>query len=138
MQSLPTTPPQLVFAEAEDTVLAADEILRGALAGEGADPLFEVFRGAALTALRLQVARLTARGVRIEERDITRWLAHFDPARAEAVLAVAAEHRLATNDAGNQPWAATERQWWTRLAFADGAWWITEQRILSPDDWYPA
>ena len=136
MQSLPTAPPQLVFSEAEAAVLAADEILRGALAGEGADPLIKVFQGAALTALRLQVARLTARGVRIEERDITRWLVHFDPARAEAVLVVAAEHRLTTNDAGDQPWAATKRQWWTRLAFADGAWWIAEQKILSPDDWY--
>src|SRR5690242_15614050 len=137
MRMLLTTPPPLVFAEAERTVLAADEILRGALAGEGADPLFEVFRGAALTALRLQVARLTARGLRIEERDLTRRLVHFDPTRGEAVLAVAGEHRLATLDAGDQAWAATERQWWTRLAFADGAWWITEQRILPPDQWLP-
>lgn len=133
-----TTPPPLRFAEAEETVLAGDGVLRSALAGEGAERLFEVFMGPALTTLRLQVARLTARGVRIEERDIERWLVHFDPATSEAVLAVAAEHRLTTNEAGDQPWAATERQWWTRLAFAGGAWWITEQKILPPDKWYQA
>jgi len=120
---------------AERTAFKGDDLLRAALAGAGADALPSLFRGRALTTLRLQVARLTERGVLFEERSVSRRLARFDAASGEAVLAVSSEYRMATREEINPAWAATERQWWMRFEFDAGSWWIVEQQNLPPDRW---
>src|ERR1051326_7533345 len=81
--ALPAVRPVLARAEAERLALRADDLLSAALSGQNADPLADVFRGSTLTALRLQVARLAVRGVRIEERDPIRRLVAFDAMAAE-------------------------------------------------------
>ena len=127
--------PLLSRDEAERMALKGDELVRAALAGNGADPLFSAFRGRALTTLRLQVARLTERGVLIEERSVSRRLVRFDPASGEAILTVSSEYRMTTRQEINPPWAATERQWWVRFEFDAGTWWIVDQENLPPDRW---
>ena len=129
------TKPYLSRDEAERLALKGDDLVRAALAGSGADQLPSVFRGRALTTLRLQVARLVERGVLIEERSVTRKLARFDPASGEAILAVSSEDRMTTRDEINAAWAATERQWWMRFELDAGSWWIVEQQNLPPDRW---
>ena len=129
------TRPFLSRDEAERLALRGDDLVRASLAGSGADQLPSVFRGRALTVLRLQVARLAERGVLVEERSVSRKLARFDAASAEAILAVSSEDRMTTRDEINAVWAATERQWWVRFAFDAGSWWIVEQQILPPDRW---
>src|ERR1700756_4519258 len=110
--AIPAAEPVLARADAERWALRADDLMRAAFAGAGAEQLASVFRGRALTEVRLQVARLIERGVRIEERGSSRRLVDFDPVAPATVLAVTAEYRLATADSGDPPWAATERQWW--------------------------
>lgn len=127
--------PALARDDAERLAFKGDDLLRAALAGHGADPLGTVFRGKALTALRLQVARLTERGVQIDERSVSRRLARFDAVSGEGILAISSEYRLTTRDELNRPWAATERQWWMRFDFQAGSWWIVEQENLPPDRW---
>lgn len=127
--------PQLSRDDAERIALQADDLLRSALAGNGADPLQSVFRGRALTTLRLQVARLTERGVHIEERSPSRRLARFDAVSDEGILAVSSEYRLTTRDETAPAWAATERQWWVHFGFEAGSWWIVDQQNLPPDRW---
>lgn len=130
--------PHLSRDEGERIALEGDDLLRSALAGGGADRLPDVFRGRALTTLRLQVARLAERGVLIDERSVSRKLAHLDAASGEAILAVSSEYRLTTRDEINAAWAATERQWWLRIEFDAGSWWIVEQQNLPPDRWVQA
>ncbi len=127
--------PVLSRGEAERLAMKGDDLLRAALAGDGADPLPSVFRGRALTTLRLQVARLTERGVLIEERNVSRRLAQFEAGSGEAILAITSEYRMTTRAEINPRWAATERQWWMRFELEAGSWWIVEQQNLPPDRW---
>jgi hypothetical protein len=77
------------------------------------------------------------RGLRVEERALARTLVSWDPGADEAVLQIAAQGRLVTPDEPNPAWTATVRQWWVRLQYADGAWWVIEQEDLAPDQWRP-
>jgi hypothetical protein len=122
-------------AEAERLLLRADDIKRVSDAGTAG--LADVFRGRALLVLQAQAQALGRRGQRIEERNATRDLVLWDPRALEAVLQVAAQRRLVTADDPNPGWAATVRQWWTRLELAGGRWWIADQRDLTPDTWRP-
>lgn len=87
--------------------------------------------------LEARAEALGRRGQRIEERNATRDLVFWDPRALEAVMQVAAQRRLITADDSNPGWAATLRQWWARLEFVSGRWWIVDQRDLTPDTWRP-
>ena len=76
--------------------------------------------------------------MRMEERAVTRTLVHFDDLGREVVLAVTARRRLVTPDAIDPPWTPTARQWWLRLEFGSGRWWVTDERDLAPDQWFAA
>lgn len=122
--------------EAERLLLRADDIKRQS---EGGTPgLAEAFRGRALRVLEAQAQAFSRRGQRVEERNAARDLVFWDPGALEAVLQVAAQRRLVTPDDPNPGWDATLRQWWARLEFARGKWWIADQRDLTPDTWRPA
>jgi hypothetical protein len=121
--------------EVERLLLRADDLKR--LSESGAIGLDEAFRGPALQVLEARAEALGRRGQRIEERNATRALVFWDPRALEAVLQVAAQRRLVTADDPNPGWAATVRQWWARLEFARGRWWIADQRDLTPDAWMP-
>jgi hypothetical protein len=104
-------------------------------AGVGTASLAEAFRGRALQMLEAQAKSMEGRGLRVEERNAVRTLVFWDPGAFEAVLQVVAERHPVTPDDPNPGWAATVRQWWARLQFADGSWWIVDQSDLTPDRW---
>jgi hypothetical protein len=122
-------------AGAEAVVLKADAARRAAFADLGAGGLMGSFRGKALRVLKAQVQRMRDRGLRLEERNPVLAVVFWDARAAEVVLQVEAEHRLVTVDQADPPWAATVRQWWSRLASADGGWWVVDQNDLAPDQW---
>jgi hypothetical protein len=51
------------------------------------------------------------------------------------VLQVVAQGRLVTPDQPSPAWTPTVRQWWARLEYAEGRWWIVDQEDLRPDRW---
>ena len=126
-------PPPLSSTGAEQVMLRADDIKR--LAGDGTAGLANAFRGRALQVLEAQAQSLDRRGMRVQERNTVRALAFWDPHALEAVLQVLAQRRVLTPDDPNPVWAATVGQWWARLQFADGTWWIVDQQDLTPDRW---
>jgi hypothetical protein len=126
-------PPVLTRAGAEQLMLRADDTKR--LAASGTADLADAFRGRALQVLEAQAQSLDRRGMRVEERNTVRTLAFWDHRALEAVLQVVAQRRLVTPDDPNPDWAATVRQWWARLQFADGSWWVVDQQDLTPDRW---
>jgi hypothetical protein len=125
--------PLLTRAGAEQLMLRADDTKR--LAGGGTADLTDAFRGRALQVLEAQALSLDRRGIRVEERNTVRTLAFWDQRALEAVLQVVTQRRLVTPDDPKPGWAATVRQWWARLQFADGGWWIVDQQDLTPDRW---
>lgn len=127
--------PMLDRASAEAVVLKADTTRRAAFADSDPDALSAAFRGKALHVLQAQVQRMRDRGLRPQERNPILAVVSWDPRAAEVVLQVEAEHRLVTVDQANPPWAATVRQWWSRLARDKGEWWVVEQADLAPDHW---
>lgn len=130
--------PSLAQAAAERVAMAADQALRAAMAGTDPTSLAAIFRDPALATLRMQAHRLEKRGVRIEDRHVTRQLVFFDARDLEAVLAVESQHRVVSPDEADSGWAASARQWWMRFAFEAGAWWIIDQEDLPPDRWLVA
>jgi len=120
---------------AEQWMVGADDIRRGALAGLGTAGLAAVFRGRALQMLEAQAHGMDRRGLRAQERDASRTLAFWDPRADEAVLQVVAQGRLVTPDQPSPAWTPTVRQWWARLEYAEGRWWIVDQEDLRPDRW---
>ncbi len=96
-----------------------------------------MFRGRALQVLEKQVLEMGHRRLHIEERDQMRTLVLWDSRAHEAVLEVAAQDRLVTADQPDPAWAATTRQWWSRLAYQGGSWWVVDQGDLTPDRWWP-
>jgi hypothetical protein len=122
---------------AQALALRADDLLRWALVKARSDGLDAAFRGPALDRLRTQVGRMSQRGLRLEERGARRVVVLVDVQAREVVLEVAAEYRLVTPSDPDPSWAATLRQWWARLGFAAGAWWVVNDRELPPDQWRP-
>jgi hypothetical protein len=119
-------------SDAERLMLRADDIK---LSSAATARLADVFRGRALHVLEAQAQSLDRRGLRMEERNPARTLVFWDPRGSEAVLQVIAQRRIASRDDPNPGWVATVRQWWARLQFADGSWWIVDQEDLTPDRW---
>ncbi len=130
-------PPPLSRSGAEQLMLRADDIKRLTLDGRRTARLTDAFRGRALQMLEAQAQSFKGRALRMEELDSARTLVFWDPHADEAVLQVVAQRRLVTSDQPNPAWAATVRQWWARLQYADGSWWVVEQQDLSPDRWRP-
>jgi len=122
-------------AAAEALVVEADAARRAAFSGLEPVALTRVFRGHALRVLQAQVDRMRQRGLRLEERNPVLAVVFWDGGAAEVVLQVEAQHRLVTIDQADPPWAATVRQWWSRLAREDGEWWVVDQADLAPDHW---
>lgn len=130
-------PPPLSGSVAEQQMLRADDAKRLALDAPRTARLAGAFRGRTLQMLEAQVQSMDRRGLRIEERNSARKLVFWDPRAGEAVLQVVAQRRLVTPDQPNPAWAATVRQWWARLQYADGSWWVVDQEDLTPDRWRP-
>ncbi|MDQ6722608.1 MAG: hypothetical protein M3003_17700 [Candidatus Dormibacteraeota bacterium] len=130
-------PPPFSRSDAEQLMLRADDIKRLTLDGGWTARLTDAFRGRALQMLAAQAQSFKGRALRMEELDSARTLVFWDPHADEAVLQVVAQRRLVTSDQPNPAWAATVRQWWARLQYADGSWWVVEQQDLSPDRWRP-
>jgi hypothetical protein len=130
-------PPPLSRSGAEQLMLRADDMKGLALDAFRTARLADVFRGRALQRLEAQAQSMDRRGLRIEERNLARSLVFWDPSAGEAVLQVVAQRRLVTPDDPNPAWAATVRQWWTRLRYADDSWWVVDQEDLTPDRWWP-
>jgi hypothetical protein len=130
-------PPTLGMNGAEQLMVRADEIKRLVLDGSPSARLTDAFRGHALNMLEALSMEDDQRGLRIEERNSDRRLVFWDPRADEAVLQVVAQRRLVTADQPSATWAATVRQWWARLLFADGSWWVVDQEDLTPDRWRP-
>lgn len=136
-RSSPGAPAVLSRDAAERMALTADDARRRALAEAQPAGLAAVFRDRALRVLQEQVARMHDRGLRLEERDSVRRLVFWDSHAGEVVLQVEASQRLLSPSRSDALWAATVRQWWSRLAYAGGSWWIVDQSDLSPDMWRP-
>ena len=118
-------------------MMRADDIKRAALEADRTARLADAFRGHALQVVEGQAHGMESRGLHVEERNSARTLVSWDPRAHEAVLQIAAQSRLVTPDQPNPAWTATVRQWWARLQYADGAWWVVEQADLIPDQWRP-
>jgi hypothetical protein len=131
----PGSSPVLSRAGAESLALAADSERRAAFAELQPLRLAKTFRGRALQVLEQQVVKMGLRGLRHEERDPARTLVFWDSRADEAVLRVVAQDRLVTADQPDPAWAATTRQWWTRLGDEGGTWWVVDQEDLTPDRW---
>ena len=116
-------------------MLRAEDIKRSSAGQAG---LAGVFRGRALQLLGAQAESLERRGIRVEERNASRTLVFWDARAAEAVLEVIVQRRIVSRDDPNPGWIATVRQWWARLQFAYGGWWIVDQQDLTPDRWRAA
>jgi hypothetical protein len=129
--------PLLDRARAEQVAMQADDLVRAAMAGSAA-ALASIFRDEALVTLTAQAERLAQRRMRVEQRAVARSVVHFDAPGLEVVLAVKAHTRVVTPDALDPPWTPTTRQWWLRLAFAAGRWWVVYERDLTPDQWFGA
>jgi hypothetical protein len=123
------------MSDAERLMLRADDIKRSAGDAAATARLSEVFAGPALQRLQAQAQAMVRRSVREEERNVTRTLIFWDPRAGEAVLQVVAESRLVTSDRPNASWAAIVRQWWARIEYASGSWWVVDQGDLPPDRW---
>jgi len=107
------------------------------LADLRAERLRSVFEGRALRVLGAQVGVMAARGVRVEETAVVVALVAWDPGAAEAVLQVASRRRLITLDEPDPAWSSSVRQWWSRLRYEAGAWWVVDEQDLGPDRWRP-
>jgi hypothetical protein len=127
--------PVLSLDGVEQLALKADDARRAALADLQPVQLARTFRGRALQVLEGQVIKMGQRGLRLEERDSVRTLVFWDPRADEAVLQVVAQDRLVSPDQPDPTWAATARQWWLRLAYQGGSWWVVDQHDLTPDRW---
>jgi hypothetical protein len=125
--------PRLSQGDAERLMLRADDIKSSGPVG-----LDAVFRGRALQILEGQAERFESRGTRIEEQDTKRTLVFWDPIADEAVLQVIGRRRAVSRDDPNPRWAANIRQWWARLEYSNGTWWIVDQQDLPPDRWRTA
>jgi hypothetical protein len=130
--------PGLGVVEATSVVKAADEVKSAAFAQGRSDRLAGAFRGRALTDLTMQVGRFQKNNLHLQERGRTATVIFWDSRAKESVLEVTAEHRLVARSQPNPPWAATVRQWWARLDYAKGQWWVVEQEDLPPDKWRSA
>ena len=130
-------PPALTTTGAGLLMMRADDIKRAALEADRTARLADAFRGHALQVVEGQAHGMESRGLHVEERNSARTLVSWDPRAREAVLQIAVQSRLVTPDQPNPAWTATVRQWWARLQYADGAWWVVEQVDLSPDQWRP-
>jgi hypothetical protein len=128
------SPPTLSRDEAEHLILRADDLRRQAFEFPGT-ALPNAFAGSALTMLEEQSQNLGRRGLREDERNLSRELVSWDSISAEGVLQVAAERRLLSPDQLSPPWSATVQQWWVRLQFVKGNWKVVDQEDLPPDQW---
>ena len=128
-------PPPLPWLGAEQLMLRAEDAMRLALDHPSGDGLAEAFRGRALKILQSQAATLAVRGLRDEEQSSARTLVFWDPRAREAVLQIVGQQRLLAPDQPNPAWVATARQWWARLQYAEGSWWVVDQEDLTPDRW---
>ena len=115
------SPPTLVQVEAELVILRADDLRRQAFEFPGT-ALPNAFAGSALKMLEEQSQSLGRRGLREDERNISRELVSWDAISAEGVLQVVADRRLVSPDQLSPPWSATVRQWLVRLQFVKGSW----------------
>lgn len=134
----PTSAPVLRLVGAEQLVLEADDARRAAFADLQPRRLANVFRGRALQVLEKQVLKMGQRAIRLEERDAARTLVFWDPRADEVVLQIVAQDRLVTPERHDPAWAATTRQWWSRLDYQGGSWWVVDQQDLTPDRWRPS
>jgi hypothetical protein len=128
-------PPALSRIDVEHLLLRADDTRSDAFKAPPPDQLRNVFRGRALELLAGQAGSMGQRGIHEEERNASRTLIFWDPRAQEAVLQVIAKRRLVTPDDPDPPWGSTVRQWWARLEYADGRWWVVDQQDLAPDQW---
>lgn len=127
--------PPMSRSDAERLMLRADDIKRSARDSPATARLSAVFAGPALQRLQAQAQAMVRRSVREEERNFTRTLIFWDPRAGEAVLQVVAESRLVTSDRPNASWAAIVRQWWARIEYSNGSWWVVDEADLPPDRW---
>jgi hypothetical protein len=128
------SPPTLSRDEAEQLILRADDLRRQAFEFPGT-ALPNAFAGSALKMLEEQSQNLGRRGLREDERNVSRELVSWVSISAEGVLQVAAERRLVSPDQLSPPWSATVRQWWVRLQFVKDNWKVVDQQDLPPDQW---
>jgi hypothetical protein len=126
--------PAMATSDAEQLLVRADQ-LKGLALGGATVSLPDAFRGRALQRLEAEVQSAARLGLREEERNATRTLVFWDPRASEAVLQVVADRRVASPDRSNPAWATTFRQWWARLQFENGRWWVVDQQDLPPDRW---
>lgn len=132
---LTTDAPALDLIQATTVVKAADEVKSAAFTDGRADGLAGAFRGRALTNLTKQVGRFHKNDFHLEERNRKAAVVFWDARANESVLEVTADHRLTTPKEPNPRWAATVRQWWSRLDYASGKWWVVDEEDLPPDKW---
>jgi hypothetical protein len=131
-------PPLLSRNVAEQVMLQADDVKRSAFESRPASRLADAFRSRALQRLDAQSQAMIRRGWKVEERNMARTLVFWDPLAGEAVIQVTAQRRIVTPDELHPAWASTVWQWWARLQYAEGSWWVVDQRDLPPDQWYAA
>lgn len=115
--------------------IAADEVMRTALAARDPALLPLAFAGHALQASRDQVQWMRERGLSLEERDPRRSLVSWDGARDEVVIQVEAQERLVSMEQTDPPWSSTVHQRWSRLGFVNGGWRVVDEKELAPDQW---
>ena len=125
-------------AHATEVVERAERIERQTMADLRAARLASAFGGRALRVLKAQVGVMASRGLRIEETAVVVALVAWDPNAAEAVLQVESRRALLTPETPDPAWSASVRQWWSKLRYQAGSWWVVDQQDLSPDRWRPA
>lgn len=130
--------PALGREAATQVVEGAQQVERATFADLRAERLHAAFAGPALRVLEAQVAVMAARGIRVEEAAVVVALVAWDPGAAEAVLQVESQRRLITLDEPDPAWSSSVRQWWSKLRYQSGSWWVVDEQDLGPDRWRPA
>jgi hypothetical protein len=123
---------------AAGSAIQADDALRVAYAHADDRPLIGLFGGAALVAVRRDLAGMAARGVRREEQLESRQVVHQSVRgqEAEVVLQVRVRQRMLAGS-GNPPFVNVLRQWRAHLHQGPEGWVVVDAQELRPDQWWP-
>ncbi len=136
--SLPVPEPSASAELPASTAIRADDALRVAYAHADDRPLAGLLSGAALVAVRRDLAAMAARGARREEQLDSRQVVHQSVRGqdAEVVLQVRVRQRMLAGGA-NPPFVNVLRQWRAHLHEGPEGWVIVEAQDLRPDQWWP-
>ncbi len=134
----PGSAPTMTGPGLEAIASHADDLRRTALSSGDPAGLYLAFGSQSLRALTAAVSARARRGDLLREELLDRGLVHWGqgPEGAEVVLVI----RSRQAGAGVDPSAGAVvlRQWWARLAWRAGRWYVVGDRDLSPPEWWAA